>query len=315
MPQATTASPLRGVLLTMAAVLVFACMDTATKFLAAHYNVPLIIAMRYLTNLGLLTLIQAPRHGWSLVSANRRGLVLLRSASLAICSLCAGLALQRMPVAETVSIIYLAPFGVLLLSKPVLGEEVSWLGWLAAVAGFAGILLIGRPGGGLDPWGLTFALITATLTVVYVLLSRVLAKSESTMALLFYSAVVGGVAFGVMLPWTFTGPTPGITDIVLFASIGALSLLGHTLFTSAYRQAPASLLAPVNYMHIAWAGGLGWLIFNHIPDAWSLAGMAIVALSGSGIALHTHFTRQAKTDPPLRRRPRRHDPSMRENNS
>ena len=68
----------------------------------------------------------------------------------------------------------------------------------------------------------------------------------------------------------------------MMALLGALATLGHFLFTAAYREAPASLL---NYLHLFWAGGLGWLIFGHLPDGWSLAGMALVCASGVVVAV------------------------------
>ena len=288
----TQSHPLKGVLLVMAAVLVFACMDVVTKHMASRYNVPLVVAFRYIVNLALLILLFGPKLGRALYTTNRTGLVLARAACLAVSSLCAGLALRLMPVAEMTAVVYLAPFGVLLLAGPVLGEKVGWQGWLAAAAGFCGVLLIGRPGGGLDPLGMVFAVICATFTVGYFLLSRILAKTETTQAMLFYVALLGAVFFGLMLPWNWTGPPFEALDIALLASMGAMALLGHYLFTAAYYHAPASLLAPVNYMHLVWAGGLGWLVFDHVPDAVSMAGLALVAAAGSGIALWTHFSRQ-----------------------
>jgi drug/metabolite transporter (DMT)-like permease len=67
--------------------------------------------------------------------------------------------------------------------------------------------------------------------------------------------------------------------------LGALATIGHFLFTSAYREAPASLLAPVNYLHLFWAGGLGWLAFGHVPDRFAASGMFLVFLSGVWVAL------------------------------
>jgi drug/metabolite transporter (DMT)-like permease len=284
-------SALRGVLLIMAAVLVFACMDAVTKHLAMRYNAPLVVAVRYIVNLLLLIAIMAPRHGMELVKTKRTGMMVFRAVLLALCSLCAGLALQRMPVAETLAIVYLAPFGVMLLAGPLLGERVGLAGWLAAGAGFAGVLLIIRPGAGLDGLGVVFASLTAFMTVGYYLLSRVLAATESTLAMLFYSAVAGTVLLGATLPWHWYGPAPGTLDVILFLSIGGLALLGHALFTAAYREAPASFLSPVNYMHLVWVGLLGWLVFGHVPDALSLLGIAVIALSGAAIAIKSHTSK------------------------
>jgi drug/metabolite transporter (DMT)-like permease len=284
-------SALRGVLLIMTAVLVFACMDAITKHLAMRYNAPLVVAVRYIVNLLLLIAIMAPKHGMGLVRTRRTGLVLFRAVLLALCSLCAGLALQRMPVAETIAIIYLAPLGVMLLAGPLLGERVGLAGWLAAGAGFAGVLFIVRPGAGLDGMGVIFASLTAVMTAGYYLLSRMLASTESTLAMLFHSALAGTVLLGSTLPWQWFGPQPGILDVILFLSIGGLALLGHALFTAAYREAPASFLSPVNYMHLVWVGLLGWLVFGHVPDRLSLLGIAIIALSGAAIAIKSHVSK------------------------
>ena len=70
-------------------------------------------------------------------------------------------------------------------------------------------------------------------------------------------------------------------------SLGVYGGLGHFLFTAAFRYAPASLLAPLNYLQLLWAGLLGWLVFGHVPDVLSLLGMAIVAGSGVLVALKT----------------------------
>ena len=220
-------------------------------------------------------------------------MVLLRALCLAAASLTMGIALRHMPVGETVAIIYLAPFLVVLLSGPLLGEKVALAGWIGAAAGFVGVLLIVRPGSGLDPVGVGFALVNAGFAAGYHLLSRVLARTETTIALLFHTALIGTVIFGAMLLWTGLGPLPAGTDVLILLVLGGLATLGHFLFTAAYREAPASLLAPVNYMHLVWAALLGWLVFGHFPDGLTLVGMAIVAGAGVAVALRAHLARQS----------------------
>ncbi len=280
-----TFRPLRGVLLVLAAVFIFACMDSTTKHLATLWNVPLVVAVRYIGNLIVLTAVYAPRHGAAIYKTNRTGLVTLRALCLAAASLFAGLALTRMPVAETISIIFLAPFVVMILAIPLLGEKVTGAGWIAAIAGFCGVLLVVRPGSGLDGLGVLFALGCATVTVGYYLLSRLLAKTESTMAMLFHTALIGTVLFCAYLPWSFYGPMPDAVDLALFIAIGVMAALGHFLFTAAFRQAPASFLAPVNYFHLLWAALLGWLVFDHVPTKLSIAGMVLIGISGAATAI------------------------------
>lgn len=282
-----TSNTLRGLSLFMAGLVLFACMDTTIKYLTASYPVPLIAAVRYAVNLVLMTALLAPFHGREIARTKRTGLVIVRACVLALGTLAASFALQRMPVAETISIIFVAPIVVILASGPLLGERVSRSGYLAAATGFAGILLIARPGSGLDSVGVACALVAMATTSAYQLLSRVLTASESTTALLFYSALVGTILYGIAAPWFVGGPQPGLFDTMLLISVGAYGGLGHFLFTAAYRHAPASILAPANYAQLLWSALLGWLVFSHVPDQWALTGMAVIAGSGIIAALGT----------------------------
>jgi len=276
--------PLLGVLMVMGAVLLFAGNDTITKVLVTQYPVPLVSAIRYIVHLTLMVVLVLPRTGTRLLRTERTGLVLLRGLCLVVSTLGMGLAFQRMPVPESVSIVFLAPMLVVLAAGPVLGERVAAASVLAAVVGFAGVLLIVRPGGGLDLIGVIFVLIAVATSVVYYLLSRVLARTESTLTLLFYTALVGAICFGVTLPWSWSGPVPDLPTVLMFVSQGIAAGLGHYLFTAAHREATASLLAPVNYMQLLWVGLLSWLVFGHVPDGLTLLGMALVALAGISIA-------------------------------
>src|SRR4051812_22149850 len=288
----TAARPLRGMLLFACGVLVLACMDTTTKYLAARYEVPLIVAVRYVVNCLLMIALLAPTYGARLVRTRRTGLVLVRAACLAAASILLGFALKRMPVAESTSIVFLAPTIVLLLARPVLGERIGGLGWGAAIAGFAGVLLVARPGAGLELIGVALALTTAIVTAAYQLLSRVLASTERTMTLLFYTALVGAIVFGLAAPWFWDGRIPRAVDLLLFLSLGIYSGVGHYLFTAAHRFAPASTLAPIGYLQVVWAGLLGWVVFGHVPALLSVVGMIVIIISGALIALKPRFQRK-----------------------
>lgn len=272
-------------LLFVLALLLFACMDTAIKYLATHHEAPLVVAVRYIVHCLLMVVLLGPTHRSNLVRTERPWLVLARAACLAVTSLFVALALQRMPVAEMTAINFLAPMIVVLLARPVLGERIGLYGWLAAVAGFAGVLLIVRPGGGLDPLGVVFMLCSVAASVVYQLLSRLLAHRERTLTMLFYAAVVGAVGFGATLPWYWPHEMPSPLDTLLFIGVGLAAGFGHFLYTAAYRHSPASFLAPLTYLQLLWAGLLGWLAFGDIPDRIGLLGMAIVAASGLLVAL------------------------------
>jgi drug/metabolite transporter (DMT)-like permease len=294
----STPRPLVGILFVVLATLAFGLSDVVTKHLAVLYPVPVVLAVRYLVNLGLLLLLLWPAQRGRLWQSDRFWLVVVRALSLAAGSLTMGWALKVMPVGETVAIIYLAPFAVMLLAVPLLGERVTTIGWAGAAFGFVGVLLIARPGGGLDPLGVFFALLNAGFSTAYHLLTRLLSRTETMSSMLVHTAWIGAAIFCALAVPDLAAFAPPLTDIGLMLLLGALMAIGHFLFTAAYREAPASLLAPINYLHLAWAGGLGWLVFGHLPDGLALLGIAMVTAAGTAVALNAHFERQkAKAGP------------------
>lgn len=190
------------------------------------------------------------------------------------------MALQVMPLAETVAIIYITPLLVMIAGASFLRETVSPLGWIAAAIGFAGVLLIVRPGSGLDALGVALSLFNVLCATGYHLLTRLLSRTETTMALIFHTALVGTAVFLTLMLALGTETLPTATDAAAMLALGALATAGHLVFTLAYREAPAFTLAPVNYMHIAFATLLGWLVFQQLPDALGFTGMALIAVAG-----------------------------------
>lgn len=271
---------LKGVALVIAATFLFAWGDTLGKHLSMFYAATLILSARYVINLVLVLVTMWPRHRSAVWRTQRTGLVILRGLFLATATVTMLLALRIMPVAEAVAIIYITPVLLMLASGPILGERVSALGWICAALGFAGVLLIARPGSGLDSWGVVLCLLNALLGTGYHLLTRFLTRTETTMALLFHTALVGSV-ISIGLTLIFGVPTwPSGFDMLVIMAYATCATVGHLLFTLAYREAPASTLAPVNYMHIAFATLLGWLVFEQLPDALGFTGMALIAAAG-----------------------------------
>ena len=130
----------------------------------------------------------------------------------------------------------------------------------------------------------------------YQLMSRSLAASEKTFALLFYTAAIGSAVYACIIPFFLADRMPTLLEGSLLACLGVFGGLGHYLFTAAFRYAPASFLAPVTYLQLLWAGLLGWIVFDHRPDGITVLGMLIVAASGVMVALRSR--RPAPVVPP-----------------
>ncbi len=274
------AAPAFGAIaLCLLAMLLFALLDATAKHLSATLHVPLLVWGRYLAHL-LLMLTLVPSLKRALVITKRPGWMLLRGLSLVAVTLLGQLAMRTLPLAETTALVFVAPLLVGVLAGPLLGEQVRVRHWLALCAGFAGVLLIVRPGGTLDGLGVACALAAGVCYAAYQLLTRALASSEPPLRLLFYTALVGTLLMSPMLPITWDGRLPTPMQALLIASLGVYGAVGHFLLIRAFRESPASRLAPLLYMQLVWAVLLGWLIFAQWPDRLTIAGMLIIVVSG-----------------------------------
>ena len=274
---------LRGILLIMAAVSTFAVLDTTAKYLSRTYPVPLIVWVRYAMHALLMLVMLGPRIGAGLVRTRRPGLQAARGVVLAASSLLFFSALAFMPIAEAAAITFLAPLLVTAMSVYFLRERVRRSAWAALVAGFAGVLLIVRPGGAVFTPAVLLPLATAVCFATYQLMTRQLAGVDSTLATLFIGAAVGTAVVSVLLPFYWALPQSAF-DAFLFVMLGVLGAGGHFVLIRAFEYAPPSVLAPFVYVQLVTVLVLGYLVFGDFPDGASLAGMAIIVLSGAWIA-------------------------------
>ncbi len=289
----TRASPesrrtLRGMLMIMTAVALFAVMDSISKYLTRFYPVVNVVWARYMSHTLVVLLVLGPRLGLELVRTRRPVAQLLRGLLLASASLSFVGALKYMPIAESSAISFLAPLLVTVAAVVVLKEKVEFARWIAVFSGFIGVLIIIRPGSGIFAWASLFPLATAFLFASYQVLTRRLAGLENPYTSIFYSGLAGSLLLAIPLPFTWTPPQNGV-HIALFATIGIIGVVGHLMLIKAYEYAPASRLAPFSYTQLIWVTVIGYLAFDDFPDFWSLAGIAVLMASGIYIATHQHL--------------------------
>lgn len=284
MPEAEQ-RPFHGVVLILFALFFFAALDATAKHLVHTFALPLLVWARFTFHCLLMVVFLAPSMRLKLLATKRPVIQVMRALLLLGVSLLALAAFRLMPLAETTAIMYVTPLLVVLLSGPLLGEKVSLPRWISVAAGFAGALLIARPGGALSGPGILFALAAALCYAVYQIQTRQLSSTESTFTMLFYTALTGTVVMSLALPWFWAGPMPSPIDALLIASLGISGGAGHFLLTRAFRHAPASTLSPLMYAQLIWATLLGWQVFGQLPDGLSIVGMLVIAASGLFIAL------------------------------
>jgi len=263
----------------------FATLDVTGKFLIQVHAVLLVVWARYLGQMLFAVAIGARRLGRGFWRTHHLRMQLVRALCLLGSSWCFVASLRFLPLAEGTAIAFLAPMFAIVMSIPVLGERPTRARWLAAIAGFTGILLLVRPGGSVFHPAAALMAFSALCNAMYQLLTRrvPLDRPETT---LFYTSTVGAVVLSALLPTIDLPRLPEAREWAMFAALGVLGGLGHWCLIAAFVRAPASLLAPFTYTHLLWSTIYGFLVFGHFPDALSVLGMAVIIGSGVGLGLH-----------------------------
>jgi drug/metabolite transporter (DMT)-like permease len=273
-------SALAGIVLVIAATSFFATLDTTTKFVSA--SVPLLMALwfRYFFQAVATTAVVLPLRGLGVLRTAHPKFQCLRGLLLLLSSLFAFLSLKYMPVAEFTAIGAIVPLLITLLAATALGEKVSVLRWSLVLGGFAGTLIIIRPGGEDFTWALLLPLgMVATNTGFQVLTSR-LAKTEDPITMHLYTGWVGTLLASLALPFVWIAlPSWSLWGWLLL--MGVAATVGHFMLILGYMRAPAATLTPYLYAQIAFAMIGGWIAFSHVPDGWSMIGMLMIAICGA----------------------------------
>ncbi len=281
-PLSGTNQPLRGILLVLLATFLFAGHDALSKFLGGLYPVVMVVWARYLVHTLLMAGIFLPQAGLRVLRTRCPLLQVLRALSLLSTSLLFTAGLQYIPLAEATAVNFLAPVLVTALSVPLLKEKVTLGQWLAVVMGFVGVLVVVHPGGELFTPAILLPFGSALGFCFYQLLTRKVAAHDSPTTSNFFAGLCNTLAMSALVP--FFWQVPSLDHGLLMLALGGAGMTAHLLLTQAFRIAAPALLAPFGYCQIVFAGLLGFLIFSHTPDATSLAGIAIICLSGLGAA-------------------------------
>jgi drug/metabolite transporter (DMT)-like permease len=268
-----------GIGLMCAALICFAGLDTIAKWLTQYLPTLEIVWARYASHFFLSLLVVNPWTTPGLFATQRPWLQIGRSAVLFASTAFNFVALHYLQLDQTAVIAFTTPFIIALLAGPMLGEWIGWRRWTAIIVGFCGVLLIARPGmGGIHP-AAVFSVLSMICYAIYIISTRFLAGHDSTATTVFYSALVGFVAACAPLPAVWVTPGDPLV-IVGMVAIGALGWIGHLFLILAHRYAPAPILAPYIYTQLIWYAAGGFLVFGDVPSSFTLAGAAIVIVSG-----------------------------------
>lgn len=270
----------KGIWLMVAATLVFALQDGISRHLAGVYNVLMVVMIRYWFLAGFVIVVAIRKSGGLRPAAAtaQPWLQALRGALLAgeICITVVSFVLLGLIATHAIFAIY--PLIVAALSGPVLGERVGWRRWAAIGAGFAGILIVLQPGRGVFSPTALVPLAGAFGFAVYGLLTRHVARTDSTATSFFWTGTVGAVVMTAVGAWSWTPMSPG--DWLWMGTLCVSGALGHWLLIRCYEVAEASAVQPFAYLQLVFVSCLGIAVFGEQLHANLVIGAAIVVGSG-----------------------------------
>jgi len=193
-------------------------------------------------------------------------------------------------LAKALTLAFIAPLIVTILSPIFLGEKVGIRRWLAVIVGFFGSLIVLRPGFVEINLASIAALGTGVLYGFYLIVTKKLHKSDHPLLTLLLTGVVGAIIGSLIVPSIWVQPS--IQEWYMMFAIGFFASIGHLFLILSLKYADASKLAPFGYFEIITNIIIGYYYFNHFPDTWTFLGLSIIILSGIYI-----FRREALNSP------------------
>ncbi|QJF51954.1 DMT family transporter [Roseobacter ponti] len=276
---ATLTPNLKGALLGLAGFAIYATNDVIVKVLGQTYAPiqTLFFLVLFGFPVALVMLVSDPTE--ASLRARRPLWVGVRVVGYLVNSLCGFYAFAVLPLAQVYSLLFTGPLMITLLAVPILGERLGIQRLGAVLVGFAGVLVVLRPGGdaGLGPGHLA-AFGAAFGGALAAVAGRKVGEVERSAVLLLYPMLAAFVLTGAALPSVYI-PVP-LDHLALFALVAALNFAASLTVIAAFRSGEAAVVSPMNYSQILWATAFGALLFGEFPDLGTLLGSAIIISSG-----------------------------------
>ena len=268
----------KGIILMLLSMFVFSAVDTQAKFLTATIDPLQVVWMRQM-GLFVGVVILLLWRGSVVLKTARIGLQLARGGCAALSASLFIIGVSYVPLADAVAVTFIAPLLVTIMGALLLGEYVGIHRWTAVLAGFVGTLVIIRPGFDSFHPALILPLIAACLFAGRQVISRFLSGIDTTQTTVAYTAIASTLILTLPIPFVWTYPQTQ-TEIILIISMACMAALGELLVIKALEVALAVVVSPMQYTIIIWSSFYGFMVFDQLPDGYTIGGTAIIILSG-----------------------------------
>ena len=287
----------RGILYLCLGVFVFSLQDAIIKQVSGAYPLTQVVVIRSLVAFPILFALVQREVGWRALFGNQLGPLIARALIMFVSYTAYYMAFPALPLADAVALYFTVPLFVTALAGPFLGEHSGWRVWAAVLLGFAGVMVMLQPGTGLFEPAALLSLLSACMYGTSMLMARKIGATQPASVLSFFQNAgffVGAVITALVLHalgienaahpslaflvrgWMWIP----LNDLLLIGACGVVAATGMMFLTSAYRIAQANRVAPFEYTGILWAPLWGFMFFQEIPRATTVAGAAVIVLAG-----------------------------------
>jgi drug/metabolite transporter (DMT)-like permease len=277
-----------GIGLVSLTYLLFSLLDGSAKWLVGTVPVIVVVWLRFVTHVVFAGVVLFPVRGFALVKTKHLRWHLLRALMFIAMTGINFWALQYLQLTVTSSIFFSVPIMIALASAPLLGEKLDAGRWIAILAGFAGVLVIIRPGSAEFHPAMLASVVNAFLYAAFMMMTRRLAAYDSPETIQYLPALGAAIGLAPFAIAAWQSPD-GWLEWTVACLLGVLGGFGHYLLALAHRYAPASVIAPFLYQQVIYMALFGYLVFGDVPSAGVWLGAPIVI--GSGLYL---FSRERK---------------------
>lgn len=278
-------------------ILIFSLQDAIIKAVSGNYALTQVVSIRCLVSAPILLVMVHFEGGLGSLVGREFWKLVARSALMLVAYTTYYMAFPALPLADAVALFFTVPLFAMALAAPILGESIGWRRITAVIVGFAGVIVMLRPGAGLFEPAALLSLFSSVTYALAMLMARKMGTETSASVMAFYqngvyltgALMIAGVlgAIGVheaghpsldflIRRWTM----PDTRDFLLIASCGVIAAVAMTLLTNAYRIAKASVVTSFEYTGMLWAPLWGFLFFGEIPHLTTLAGAGLIIAAG-----------------------------------
>ena len=281
----------RGILLTIASGAFFATMHGSVRLLSQDLDAMEIAFFRAFFGFIFFAPILV-RTRLSVLRTSRLPLHMLRGLFNGASLLLWFTALSMVPLGDATALSLLGPLFVAMGAMFILGEKVHGPRWLALVIGFAGALVIVRPGFQQIDLGMMLVLVSMLFVTCSKLIAKSLSRTDQPSTIVAYLSLTMMVPSGVALFFVWQMPT--LMQLLLMVAIGFMGSCGHMLLTTAYKIADISAVEPVVFARLVWAAIVGWFMFAEFPGLWIWIGGVLIVAASTWLARHESRERRRK---------------------